>query len=176
MRLRTNTGPLWLRPMNTRLALGLPAVAPSRSKVINARCTLRAEADQRVILGGGLGVHHSCAADAVAEAYAMLMWVDAGFAQQVQVARALGLCERTVRRQQDRYAVAGMVGLGRPQGWRHGGADFRQAVTTQRESQKPGVEQPGSRAAAGCSRERHEHVGGDLPGERAARVTAIGCD
>jgi hypothetical protein len=39
--------------------------------VINARCSLRIEADQRVIVVAGLPVHHYRGEDAVAEAYAM---------------------------------------------------------------------------------------------------------
>ena len=107
--------------MNKQLALELPAAALSNTVVvINARCTLRAEEDQRVIVVGGLAVFHYCAADAVAEAYAMVMLVDSGFAQQSEVAQAFGKSERTIRRQQGRYAQAGMVGLGRPEGWRRG--------------------------------------------------------
>ena len=106
--------------MNSQLALGLPAVAPSDTVVINARCSLRTEGDQRVVVVGGLPVYHYCAADAVAEGYAMVMLVEAGFAQQNEVARAFGRSERTVRRHEERYAEAGMAGLGRPQGWRRG--------------------------------------------------------
>ena len=106
--------------MNSQLALGLPAVAPSDTTVINARCGLRAEEDQRVVVVGGLPVYHYCVADVVAEAYAMVMLVDGGFAQQTEVARAFGRCERTVRRHQERYAKSGMVGLGGAQGWRRG--------------------------------------------------------
>jgi hypothetical protein len=39
--------------------------------VINARCSLRIEADQRVIVVAGLPVHHYRGEDAVAEACAM---------------------------------------------------------------------------------------------------------
>jgi hypothetical protein len=86
--------------MNTQLALGLPVASPSNTVVINARCTLRAEEDQRVILVGGLPVYHYCAADAVAEAYAIVMLVESGFAQQTEVASAFGKSDRTVRRLQ----------------------------------------------------------------------------
>src|SRR6185437_3760615 len=104
--------------MNSQLALGLPAAPPSNTVVINARCTLRAEEEQRVIVVGGLAVYHYCVADAVAEAYAMVMLVESGFAQQTEVARAFGKTERSVRRYQERYGQAGMAGLGRPGGWR----------------------------------------------------------
>ena len=106
--------------MNSQLALGLPAVAPSDTVVINARCSLRTEGDQRVIVVGGLPVYHYCTGDAVAESYAMVMLVDSGFAQQTELARAFGRTERTIRRHQERYAAGGMVGLGRPEGWRRG--------------------------------------------------------
>jgi transposase len=106
--------------MNSQLALGLPAVAASDTVVISARCTLRTEGDQRVVVVGGLPVYHYSALDAVAEAYAMVMLVDGGFAQQREVARAFGRSDRSIRRHQERYAQGGMVELGRPEGWRRG--------------------------------------------------------
>jgi transposase len=104
--------------MNTQLALALPASASSNTVVINARCTLRREEDQCVIVVAGLPVHHYRADDAVAEAYAMVLLVEAGFAQQAEVARGFGRSERTVRRHQQRYAQGGMAALGREEGWR----------------------------------------------------------
>jgi hypothetical protein len=118
--LRTNTCPVLLADMNSQLALGLPAAPPSDIVVINARCMLRTQADQRVVVVGGLPVYHYGVADAVAEAYAMVMLVDSGFAQQTDVARAFSRSDRTVRRHQERYLQGGMVGLGRPEGWRQG--------------------------------------------------------
>lgn len=106
--------------MNSQCVLALPAPESSDTVVINARCSLRREEDQRVIVVGGLPVHHYRAGDDVAQAYAMVLLVDSGFAQQTEVARAFEKSERTVRRQQERYAQDGMVGLGRTQGWRRG--------------------------------------------------------
>ena len=68
--------------MSTQQALALPSPAASNTVVINARCSLRIEAGQRVIIVAGLPVHHYCAEDAVAEAYAMVFLVESGFAQQ----------------------------------------------------------------------------------------------
>jgi hypothetical protein len=51
---RTQTCPLLLRRMSTQEALALPSPAPSNTVVINARCSLRIEADQRVIVVAGL--------------------------------------------------------------------------------------------------------------------------
>ena len=104
--------------MSTQLALALPATAPSNVVVINARCSLRMEEDQRVIVVAGLPVHHYCTDDAVAEAYAMVFLVESGFAQQSEVARAFARSTRTVRRYQSRYAQGGMATLGRAVGWR----------------------------------------------------------
>ncbi len=106
--------------MNAQLALALPCAAPSNCVVINARCSLRLEEDQRVIVIAGLPVHHYRAEDAVAEAYAMVFLVESGFAQQTEVARAFARSERTVRRYQERYAQGGMAALGRAAGWRRG--------------------------------------------------------
>src|ERR1035441_658517 len=106
--------------MNTQLALALPSSVSSNIVVINARCTLRVQEDQRVIVVPGLPVHHYRADDMVAEAYSMVLLVESAFAQQTQVARAFGRSERTVRRHQERYAQGGMAALGQTEGWRRG--------------------------------------------------------
>jgi transposase len=106
--------------MSAQLAFALPCAAPSDCVVINARCSLRVEEDQRVIVVAGLPVHHYRAEDEVAEAYAMVFLIESGFAQQREVARAFARSERTVRRYQQRYAEGGMAALGRAAGWRRG--------------------------------------------------------
>ncbi len=106
--------------MSTQHALALPSPIPSNTVVINARCSLRIEVDQRAIVVAGLPVHHYRAEDAVAEAYAMVFLVESGFAQQTDVARAFGRSVRTVRRFQKRYAHGGMAALSREEGWRRG--------------------------------------------------------
>jgi Winged helix-turn helix len=114
--------------MNSQLALTLSASASSNTVFINARCAVRVQEDQRVIIVSGLPVHHYQGDDAVAEAYAMVLLVESGFAQQTEVARAFGISERTVRRYQQRYTQQGMVGLGHTEGWRRG----RRRVTGKR--------------------------------------------
>jgi transposase len=106
--------------MNAQAALPLPSSADSNVVIINARCTLRIEADRRVIVVAGLPMHHYRAEDAVAEIYAMVFLVESGFAQQTEVARAFGRSVRSVRRDQKRYAEGGMTALGREAGWRRG--------------------------------------------------------
>jgi transposase len=107
------------RRMSAQSALALPLPAASNTVVINARCSLRVEADQRVIVVAGLPVHYR-AEDAVAEAYAMVFLVESGFAQRTDVARAFARSVRTVRRYQGRYAQGGMAALGREAGWCRG--------------------------------------------------------
>jgi transposase len=106
--------------MSTQQALVLPSPVASNTVIINARCSLRIEADQRVIVVAGLPVHPYRAEDAVAESYAMVFLVESGFAQQTEVARAFGRSVRTVRRYQGRYAQGGMAALDREEGWRRG--------------------------------------------------------
>jgi transposase len=106
--------------MSTQQALALPSPAPSNTVVINPRCSLRIEADQRVLVVAGLPVHHYRAEDAVAEAYAMVFLVDSGYGQQTDVARAFSRSVRTIRRYQERYADGGMAALSREEGWRRG--------------------------------------------------------
>jgi transposase len=106
--------------MSSQQALALPTPPPSNTEIINARCSLRMEADQRVIVVAGLPVHHYRAEDAVAEAYAMVFLVESGYAQQTDVARAFAVSARTIRRYQERYADGGMAALSREEGWRRG--------------------------------------------------------
>ena len=97
--------------MSAQQSLPLPSPAASNTVIINARCSLRIEATQRVIVVAGLPMHHYCAEDAVAEAYALVSLVESGFAQQTDVARAFGRSVRTVRRHQRRYVQGGMAAL-----------------------------------------------------------------
>src|SRR6202011_2183314 len=106
--------------MSAQQALALPSPAASNTVVINARCSLRIEAGQHLIVVGGLPVHHYRAEDAVAEAYAMVFLVESGYAQQTDVARAFVVSVRTLRRYQQRYADGGMAALSREDGWRRG--------------------------------------------------------
>ncbi len=101
---------------------------PSDTVIINSRCTLRIEGEQRVVVVSGLPVHHYSANDGVAEAYAMVFLVDSGFAKQKEVAVAFGRAELTVRRHRQRYADGGMPALATRSGWRPG----RRRIPTKR--------------------------------------------
>jgi transposase len=106
--------------MSTQLPLALESSPSAQTLVINARCKLRMEGEQRVVVVAGLPVHHYSTDDPVAEAYAMVLLVDSGFAQQNEVAEAFSRSVRTVYRHQQRYAQAGMAGLATRSGWRQG--------------------------------------------------------
>ena len=84
--------------------------------VVNDRVTIRTSGGQRVVVVAGLPVHHYAVGDRASEAYAMLNVVEAGFADQNDVARAFGCSTRTLRRFEARFDKGGMAGLGRPAG------------------------------------------------------------
>lgn len=90
------------------------------SVAINDRCMLRTEDGRRVVIvcGGGMWPHQ--VGDRTAESHAMVGLVEAGWAGQVDVARAFGCSTRTVRRYQQRYASGGLDALGRPRGYPSG--------------------------------------------------------
>lgn len=106
--------------MSQQQCLPLSVVVPLGTVVINARCSLRTEGEYRVVLVAGFPVHHYDTKDVMAEAYAMVLLADGGYARQKQVATAFRCSERTVRRHQERYADGGMTALGKRSGWRPG--------------------------------------------------------
>jgi hypothetical protein len=95
--------------MSAQQTLALPSPAASNTVVINARCSLRIEAGQRVIVVAGLPVHHYRAEDAVAETYAMVFLVESSFTLQTEVARAFA---------RSCAACGGNKGAMRRAGWR----------------------------------------------------------
>jgi hypothetical protein len=114
--------------MATQQELPLPPPVSSGPLLINARCALRAEGEHRLVVVAGLPVHQYSVHDAVAEAYAMVFLVDAGYATQGEVAAAFTCSERTLRRHQERHHEGGMAALATRSGWRPG----RRRVPTKR--------------------------------------------
>ena len=117
-----------------------------------------------MIIVGGLPVHHDRADDAVAEAYAMVLLVESGFARRKRKLRARSHAQSarcdsasgTLRAERD-----GGAGTRRGLASRST-ACFGQAAAKHRETQERGVEQPGDRATAGCQREGHQEAGGSV--------------
>ena len=87
---------------------------------VNGRCQVRREGAERLVLVSGFPVAHFSDEDRPAAANAMVMLVEHGWAQQVEVARAFDCAVRTVRRAQQRYDEAGLVALGRTAGYPKG--------------------------------------------------------
>ena len=87
---------------------------------VNGRCQLRREGTTQMVLVSGLPVAHFSDEDRPAAANAMVMLVEHGWAQQVEVARAFDCDVRTVRRAQQRYDEAGLAALGRAAGYPKG--------------------------------------------------------
>ncbi len=88
--------------------------------VINGRCVLRIDGDHRVLVAGGQPVAHFKAGDRAAEANAMVLLVEHGYAQQIEVARGFGCDVRSVRRFARRYEEGGLAALVRVAGYPKG--------------------------------------------------------
>lgn len=84
--------------------------------LVNDRVTVRTSRGQRVVVVDGVVLHSYAAEDRAANAYAMVLLVEAGYADQNDVARAFGVATRTVRRHQGRFSQGGIAALGRPEG------------------------------------------------------------
>ena len=94
-----------------------PQVGPEAgTTVVNERVTLRTSEGHRVVSVDGLLYHHYELGDRTAESYAMVMLVERGYADQNDVARALGRSIRSLRRDQERFASGGLQALGRGRG------------------------------------------------------------
>jgi len=101
------------------------SAAPSASDgavFINERCRLQKNSGFGVVTVNGVLLAHFALGDRMAVAHAMTAIVEQGHARQIEVARAFGCDERTVRRHQERLAQGGLVALGRPRGYPRGQA------------------------------------------------------
>ncbi len=98
----------------------LEAGPSAGTRVINGRCVLRTEGEHRVVSICGTPCFTHRGGDRAGEAYAMVSLVDAGLAEQADVAKAFGRSARTVRRDQRRYENGGLAALGRGPGYPRG--------------------------------------------------------
>jgi transposase len=92
-------------------------LAPPDAVAINARCLVRTQDGHRVVLVAGIPIAHYVIGDTMAEAHAMVSLIEQGWADQIEVARAFGRDERSVRRYQRRFEDGGLAALGRPGGY-----------------------------------------------------------
>ena len=84
--------------------------------VVNERVRFRTAEGYRVVCVDGLVLHHYRVGDRMAEAYAMVMLVEEGYADQNDIARGFCYTTRTIRRYQERFEVGGLQALGKPSG------------------------------------------------------------
>ena len=92
---------------------GSLAFSPSGSSAVfvNDRVSYRTEGTTRVILVHGVVFGQYDTGDRAAEMYAMVTLVEAGYADQNDVARAFGCSTRSLRRYQAHYESGGMAAL-----------------------------------------------------------------
>lgn len=83
---------------------------------VNAQVQVRSSGGRRVVLVRGVPAALFAADDRAGEAHAMVLLLDQGLAQQVELARAFGCSTRTVRRYQARFAEGGLLALARQPG------------------------------------------------------------
>ncbi len=102
--------------MTVQAELFAKTTAPEGTSVINGRCVVRTADRHRVVLVAGMPIAQYSVGDRMAEAHAMVLLVEQGWAEQGDVARAFGATSRTVRRHQRRFEDGGLVALGRRAG------------------------------------------------------------
>jgi transposase len=104
-------GELFAAPSTT----GIPEVV-----VVNGRVLLRTREGYRLVVAGGIVLSQYAVGDQMAQAHAMVLLVEQGWAEQIEVATAFGCTARTVRRYQERFEAAGLAALGRSGGYPKG--------------------------------------------------------
>jgi transposase len=102
---------------------------PEGTLIINDRCLVKTQGDQRAVIVCGVVVAQYKLSDDMAEAYALVNLVEQGWADQNDVARAFGRSTRTVRRYEQRFAEGGLAALGQPRGYPKGRARLPRART-----------------------------------------------
>ena len=83
---------------------------------VNDRVCIQTEEDQRVISVHGVVFSHYSIKDRTAEAYAMVLLFESGYADQNDIARCFGYSARSLRRYQERLRAGGLGALARPRG------------------------------------------------------------
>src|SRR6266849_830255 len=83
---------------------------------VNDRVCIQTEEKQRVIFVHGVVFAHYSVEDRPAEAYAMVLLFESGYADQNDIARCFGYSSRSLRRYQERLKIGGLSALARPEG------------------------------------------------------------
>ncbi|MGH3523665.1 MAG: putative transposase, partial [Mycobacterium sp.] len=93
---------------------------PEGTVVINDRCLIRTQEGHRLVIASGIVLFQYGLGDKMAEAYSMVSLIEAGWADQTNVARAFGYSDRTLRRHQRRFEDGGLSALSRSSGYPKG--------------------------------------------------------
>ncbi len=109
-----------LTPQQEKLFVDPAPVPPT--VFVNDRVSFQTEDNQRVILVHGIVFSHYSLDDRSAEAYALVLLFESGYADQNDLARCFGYSTRTLRRFQERLKSGGLSTLARLQGGRPSGS------------------------------------------------------
>src|SRR5216684_978462 len=109
-----------LTPQQEKLFVDPAPVPPT--VFVNDRVSFQTEDNQRVILVHGIVFSHYALHDRSAEAYALVLLFESGYADQNDLARCFGYSTRTLRRFQERLKSGGLSTLARLQGGRPSGS------------------------------------------------------
>jgi len=103
-----------LTPQQAKLFVD-PSPVP-HTVFVNDRVSFQTEDNQRVILVHGIVFSHYSLDDRSAEAYALVLLFESGYADQNDLAHCFGYSTRTLRRFQERLKSGGLSTLARLQG------------------------------------------------------------
>jgi hypothetical protein len=82
-----------------------PPCSISDTVVVNDRVCFQTEEKQRVVFVHGVIFSHYAIEDRTAEAYAMVLLFESGYAAQNEIARCFGYSARSLRRYQERLKI-----------------------------------------------------------------------
>src|SRR6266850_4714665 len=105
-----------MRPAPPQRELFVRPAPSSDTVVVNDRVCFQTEEKQRVVFVHGVIFSHYAIEDRAAEAYAMVLLFESGYADQNDIARCFGYSARSLRRYQERLRAGGLGALARPRG------------------------------------------------------------
>src|SRR5467141_1904765 len=105
-----------MRPAPPQRELFVRPAPSSDTVVVNDRVCFQTEEKQRVVFVHGVIFSHYAIEDRTAEAYAMVLLFESGYADQNDIARCFGYSARSLRRYQERLRAGGLGALARPRG------------------------------------------------------------
>jgi len=105
-----------MRPAPPQRELFVRPAPSSDIVVVNDRVCFQTEEKQRVVFVHGVIFSHYAIEDRTAEAYAMVLLFESGYADQNDIARCFGYSARSLRRYQERLKIGGLSALARPEG------------------------------------------------------------